>query len=220
VLAALGLARGVVRGGAAERAVWAGLAGAVALFLVHRALQPFFILPRFVIFGLAALIPAIALGLEGIGAAVGRAAGRAAGVGVVALGLCGFGALVLPALSVLWTHPASPSREVVDFLGRQGPGALRAGLGLGGDAPRVYDPGIVEVERLDELRALCSRSRAEGRPLYVFYAYATVNQKRMPELFRYVRDARYFEPVARFDGIDGDQVIRVRRYSGAPLESD
>jgi hypothetical protein len=220
-LAALGLARGVARARSPERAVWAGLVGASALFLAHRALQPFFVLPRFAIFGLGALVPLLALGLEGAGAAVAEAAGGRRGVaaGVVALGLAGFAGLVSPELRVLGTHPATPSREVVAFLRQQGD-VLRAGLGLGGDAPRVYDPEIVEVERLDELAALCARARAEGRPFYVFYAYLSVNQKRMPELFRLVRDPRYFEPVARFDGIEGDLVIRVHRYTGLPLDGN
>ncbi len=219
-LAGLGLLRGLARGRAAERAAWAGLLGAVALFLAHRELQAFFVLPRFAIFGLVALVPLFAIGLEGAGAALARTAGgrRGVAVGVVALGVGGFGALASPALRVLRTHPASPSREVVAFLRDQGAGVLRAGLGLGGDAPRVYDPGIVEVESLEELAALCARSRAERRPLYVLYAYGTVNRKRLPELFRFVRDPRYFEPVAHFDGVDGDMVIRVHRYSGLQLD--
>jgi hypothetical protein len=44
-----------------------------------------------------------------------------------------------------------------------------------------------------------------------------VNQKRLPDLFIWVRDPRYFEEIARLDGIDPDMVIRVRRYTGRPL---
>jgi hypothetical protein len=97
-------------------------------------------------------------------------------------------------------------------------GVLRAGIGLGGDAPRVYDPEIVEVERLSQLEALCARSRAESRPFYVFYAYGTLNAKRLPDLFTRVRDPRLFENVGHLDGIDGDLVIRVHRYLGHPLD--
>ena len=46
-LAGLGLARALRRGAAAERAVWAALALGVPLFLLHRSLQPFFVMWRF-----------------------------------------------------------------------------------------------------------------------------------------------------------------------------
>ena len=222
-LALLGLARALRRGAAPERAIWLGLLGASALFFVHRELQAFFILPRFVIFALPALVCLPVLGLETALGFVARGRRSAVAAGL-ALGLAGFAALVAPALRVLLTHPATPSRELVALLaaaddGHPG-GVLRAGLGLGGDAPRVYDPGIVEVERPEQLEALCARARSEARPLYVFYAYGSVNQKRLPGLFIWVRDDRYFEPVARLDGIDSDMVIRVRRYTGRPLARD
>lgn len=82
----------------------------------------------------------------------------------------------------------------------------------------MYDPLIVEVENLAQLEALCARARSEGRPLYVFYAFATVNMKRLPDVFMHLRDTRQFEPVATLPGIDPDMVIHVRRYTGSPLE--
>jgi hypothetical protein len=36
----------------------------------------------------------------------------------------------------------------------------------------------------------------EARPLYVFYAYGRINERRKPELFALVRDPRFFEEVA------------------------
>jgi hypothetical protein len=223
LLALAGVGRALRRGGARERAVWVGLLGPILFFFVHRELQNFFILPRFVIFALPAFVFLPMVGLEGLLRWVARGRRGAVAVGLAA-SLAGFGFLVAPALRVLWTHPATPSRELVallDGLEKAMPGGiLRAGLGLGGDAPRVYDPRIVEVERPEQLEALCERSRREGRPLYVSYAYGTVNQKRLPELFIWVRDPRYFEPIARLDGIDPDMVIRVRRYTGRPLRDD
>jgi len=223
LLALAGVVRALRRGGATERAVWFGLLGPIGFFFVHRELQNFFILPRFVIFALPAFVCLPMVGLEGLlrWLARGRRGVVASGL---ALSLAGFGLLVEPALRVLWTHPASPSRELVallDGVEKAAPaGILRAGLGLGGDAPRIYDPRIVEVERPEQLEALCERARREGLPLYVSYAYGTVNQKRLPELFIWVRDSDYFEPIARLDGIDPDMVIRVRRYTGRPLRGD
>ena len=223
-LAGLGLARGLRRGDAAQRAVWIGLVVATLLFLVHREVQPFFVLPRFVLYALPLVVAGIAVGLEGLLSALARAAGlrRGAVAAGLAFGLAGFTAAVAPALRVLLTHPATPSREVVALLARAGEGVpggvLRAGIGLGGDAPRVYDPDIVEVESLAELEGLCARSRAEDRPLYVFYAYTTLNAKRLPDLFTRVRDPALFENVGHLEGIDGDLVIRVHRYLGHPLD--
>jgi hypothetical protein len=220
-LAGLGLARVLGRGAVAERAVWAALALGVPLFLLHRSLQPFFVMWRFLSFGLAAVVPLLAVGLEGVAAGVSRGSRRAA-TACLALGIGAFAALVAPQLHVLLTRPISPSRELVAFLeqvGRGIPGGvLGAGLGLGGSPPRVYDPGIVEVRKPAELAALCERSRAEGRPLYVFYAYGLINERELPELFVHVADPRQFEPVARFDGVEADQMIRVLRYTGRPLE--
>jgi hypothetical protein len=63
--------------GAAERAALAGLAVALALFLLHRTFQGFFVLPRFALFALGALVPAFAIGLEGaLAAALPRARRR------------------------------------------------------------------------------------------------------------------------------------------------
>jgi hypothetical protein len=223
-LAGLGLLRALRRGDSAQRAVWIGLVLATLLFLVHRQLFAFFVLPRFVIFALPLVAAAIAVGLEGGLSALARGAGlgRAVVAAGLALGLVGFAALVAPALEVLITHPATPSREVVALLAKAGDGVpggvLRAGIGLGGDAPRVYDPEIIEVERLAQLQALCARSLSEGRPFYVFYAYGTLNARRLPDLFTRVRNPRLFENVGHLDGIDGDLVIRVHRYLGQPLD--
>jgi hypothetical protein len=223
-LALLGVARVALRGGAAERAVVLGLAAPVPLFLLHRELEGFFLLHRFAAFGLAAVPLLLALGLDGaLGALPARARRVAAPTGL-ALGVLAFAALAAPQLRVLARNPIEPSREIVSFLaqvggGRHG-GVLRAGLGLGGDVPRVYDPRIREVHRPAELAALCAEARAEDRPLYVFHGYGPLNQKRLPELMALARDARLFEPVARFDGIESEQVYRVLRYTGAPLDAE
>ena len=173
-LAGLGLTRALRHRATAERAVWAALALAVPLFALHRSIQPFFVMSRFLGFGLAAIVPLLAVGLDGVAAAVSRGSRRAA-TACLALGVGAFAALVAPELRVLLTRPISPSREVIALLERAGRGipggVLGAGLGLGSSPPRVYDPRIVEVKSPADLAALCERSRAEGRPLYVFYSW-------------------------------------------------
>jgi hypothetical protein len=223
-LALGGVARIALRAGRNERAVFGALALAAALLLLHRLVQGFFVLQRFAFFFLTALVPALAVGAEG-GLRVLLRGERVRRVGVpvgLGLALAGYAALAAPELRVLLTHPPTPSREVAAWLvarDREAPGGvLRAGLGLGGEVARVYDPWLLRVERRDELEALAARARAEGRPLYVVFSYGALNARRMAALFEPVLDDALFEPVARFDGIEGEQVIRVRRYTGAPLD--
>ena len=45
-----------------------------------------------------------------------------------------------------------------------------------------------------------------------------INERKLPEIFVHVADPRQFEPVARFDGVEAEQMIRVLRYTGRPLE--
>jgi hypothetical protein len=117
------------------------------------------------------------------------------------------------------TRPVEPAREVVAFLDREGASseAIRAGIGLGGDVPRVYDPSIREVSTPEALAGLVREARREQRPLYVFYGYGPINHRLHPELFAPLDDPRLFEPVARLDGLDSDTVFRVLRYTGRPL---
>ena len=222
-LALGGLARAWLRGGAAERAALAGVVLPTPLFMLHRELQGFALFHRFAAFGLAGVVPLLALGLEGAVSAALRPwrAPRAAHAAALALALAAFAALVAPQLRLLATRPIEPTREVVAFLERAQAGvpggAIRAGVGLGGDVPRVYDPSIREVNTLEELVALTSEARSAGKPLYVFYGYGTLNHKRRPGLFAPIDDPRLFEPLGHVDGLETESVYRVLRYTGEPL---
>jgi hypothetical protein len=216
-LAALGLVRALRPPGPA-RFVFLGLAAAPPLVLLHRALQEFLVIERFAIYGLVAVVPLLVIGTEGVLAARLRRAGVAAGL---ALFLVAFQVFVAPQTRVLLERPQVPSREVADFLAAAGDGipggVIRAGVGLGGDTPDVYDPWIAHVRRRDEITALARQSLAEGRPLYVFYGYGQPNRRRYQDTFRDLDDPRYFEEVAHFGAIESDFVYRVLRYTGQPL---
>jgi hypothetical protein len=223
LLTAAGLAR-ALRGPGPERFVWIGLAAAVPLALLHRALHDFLLLERFVIYGLAALVPLVAIGLDGALERVSPARARRFFVPAgLALGVVAYQAFVAPQTRVLLGLPQTPSREVADFLARAGEGApggaLRAGVGLGADVPAIYDPWISSVGTREEIAALCARALAEERPLYVFYGYNHMNRtRRYGGAFSLLDDPRYFEEAARFDAIESEFVYRVLRYTGAPLE--
>jgi hypothetical protein len=223
VLALGGLARAWLRGGAAERAALAGIVLPAPLFLLHRELQGFALFHRFAAFGLAGVVPLLALGMEGAVSAALRPlrAPRVAHAALLCLSLACFLALVAPALRLLATRPIEPTREVVAFLARaeegKPGGAIRAGVGLGGDVPRVYDPSIREVNKLEELAALAREARDGGKRLYVFHGYGTLNHRRRAELFAPIDDPRLFEPLGHLDGLESESVFRVLRYTGEPL---
>jgi hypothetical protein len=220
----VGALRVLRRGGGPERAVLVALCAAPLVLVAHRAVDGFFAYPRFAIYAIVPAVALLAIGAEGLlAAAFGsrRSARRGIALGL-ALGLAGYQALLWPQTLLLLRLPHSPAREVAAFFAaedeRDPRRVLRAGIGLGGDVPRVYDPWLREVLRPEELRALCRESRAAGEPLFVFHGHTHQNREHLPELFALVEDPRLFEPVARFDGIESEHVYRVLRYTGAPLK--
>jgi hypothetical protein len=136
--------------------------------------------------------------------------------------LVAFQAYVWPQTRVLLERPYMASREVAEFLAHASTGipggVIRAGVALGGNVPDVYDPRIRHVHTREEIAELCRRSRAEARPLYVFYGYNGPNRiGKYKDVFRDLDDGRYFEEVAHFPAIESDFVVRVLRYTGRPL---
>jgi hypothetical protein len=221
-----GALRAVRRGGAAERAVLLGLCAAPLLLVLHRAWDGFFAYPRFLIYALVPVATLLAVGSEGmLRAALRTPRLRRVGVplGLAAL-LAAYQWTLLPLTRVLLRFPQAPAREVAEFIAGQrdagadgAKGALRIGVGHGGDVPRVYDPWIENVTEAEELAAACARALQEGRALYVFYGHAALNRRRFPETMALLRDPGLFEPLARFDAIESEHVYRVLRYTGAPL---
>jgi hypothetical protein len=218
-LGIVGLVR-VLRRPGPERAVFLGLVGAVPLLLLHRSFSDFLLIERFAIYGLVAVVPLVVIGLEGaLQALLPR---RAARVGVpagIVVGLVAFQAFVAPQTRLLMERPLMPSREVADFLAAAGEGVpggvIRAGVALGGNVPDVYDPWVIHVFRREEIAALCRRSLAEGRPLYVFYGYNVANRGGpYRDVFEDLDDADAFEEVAHFGAVESEYVFRVLRFTG------
>jgi hypothetical protein len=222
VLAVVGLLRVLARPGPG-RSVCLGLAAAVPLALLHRALQGFLLIERFTIYGLVAVVPFLVIGVETIAEWALPRRWHRAGVPAALIGfLAAFQAFVAPQTRVLLERPQMPSREVAAFLARAGEGipggVIRAGVALGGNVPDVYDPWVRHVHSREEIAELCRLSLAEGRPLYVFYGYNDPNrQGKFRGAFRDLDDSRYFEEVADFPGIESDYVFRIFRYTGRPL---
>jgi hypothetical protein len=199
---------------AAARAIALGLAAAPALLMLHRAVDGFFLYPRFAIYTLIPAVAFLAIGVAGVLERTSRARGWVPAGLVAALAV--YQAVLWPQTRVLLTLPQEPAREVAQFVANSET-AIAVGIGLGGDVPRVYDPWIVALDQPDALRRELARARAESRPLYAFYGHAALNRKRFPETIALLHDPALFEPVARFDGIEAEHVYRVYRYTGAPL---
>jgi hypothetical protein len=221
-LAALGFVRAGRQPGAA-RVVVIGLCAAVPIALLHRSVSEFLLIERFVIYGLVPVATLVAIGAETLVAAiVPRRFGRAAVPIGLAAALAAYQAFVLPQTRVLLDRPQMATREVAAFIAAaelaSPNGVLRAGVGIGGQVPAIYDPYLEHVETREEIAELCARARVEGRPLYLAYGYYHANRTgRFRDLFADLDDPRYFELAARFPGIETEFTYRVLRYTGRAL---
>jgi hypothetical protein len=223
-LVLVGLAA-VLRRAGPQRAVAVGLALAPPLALGVSALlghlgQRFH--ARYLFFVLSLVPPLLAIGVDAVAARLGgaRRGRHVAGLSLAALVLA-FAYCVSPGLANLATHPYAGMREAARFLAAQPDAAhaLRVGIGLGGETPRVYVRDLLHAETGAELRELCDAARAEGRPLYLLYGHAGQNRKRRADAFELVDDERLFEPLGRFDAVAPEFVYRVLRYTGAPPDA-
>jgi hypothetical protein len=223
LLALAGLAALLARRGP-QRAVVSALAAAPFLAVAVSAVaghlgQRFH--PRYLFFVLALVPPLLAVGTDAIAARLGgaRHGPRAAAAALAALVLA-IAWLVAPAIENQATHPYAGMRGAAQLVLAQPDGAraLRVGIGLGGDSPRVYDPAILHVETASELRGVLSRARAEMRPLYVLYGHSGRNRKNYAEVFPLLDDPALFEPLGRFESVAPEFVYRVLRYTGGALE--
>lgn len=214
-LLALGAARTVRRGDAPARAASLALVAAPVLLILHRAVDGFFAYPRFAIYAVIPATAFLAIAVEGLLGRVLRARPRLvlpAALAAVAL----FALALAPLLGVLLRNPQAPAREAAAFVSAfsaPGGAALRAGAGLGGDVPRVYDPWLEPLEQPSaaDVEAFCERARRGGRPGLVLYGHRGLNRKRFPDALALLEDPARFEPLARFDGIESEHVYYVVR---------
>jgi 4-amino-4-deoxy-L-arabinose transferase-like glycosyltransferase len=207
-------------------AILLALALAAPLALLVGYLGTHYFYTRYVIYALAAVILAAAIGIEAASGLPGNAPSRKS---MIAWGLhlilfAGFILVAWPQIKVLRTRSYSPNREVAHYLrdlaGKDPHSILAAGFNLGGDMPAVYNPALLWVENMSDLIPLTERSNRERKPLYVFYGYDAFNRWDEPDPFRFFDNPRFFELVKDFEGIEPQFYYRVFRYTGKPLSSD
>lgn len=225
LLALGGLTRALLRPGSARWPLAALVLAAPLIVLVSWSNRMYFY-PRFVIYAAATLAALVAIAVEGALVLAAsplrkRLRRRMAPIGLFLL-VAGFQWLVWPQTQLLLTRPYSPMRDLVERLRLEtdGPpsGTLRAGYGLGGGMPRIYDPWIRHVDGAQEILALEQEARAAHKPLYVFYGYPHQNGAKRPDGIALLLDAERYEEIARFQGIEPQFTYRLFRHraSGEP----
>ena len=219
---------GLVRALRSPDARWPIAAFLVALVaaLASAAWNQAFFYDRFLCYLLVPLVAAVALGADAAARALPwpervEAAGAR---GLLAAIVVGFALLAWPQNATLHRHPMTGLRDATELLARASgdhPDAiLRAGFGLGGEIPRVYDPRVQYVDDADGLAALVSRAERSGRALYVLSSYQSLNRRRRPDGFAWLDDRARFSHVAHFPGIEPRFSYDVYRFPPSESESE
>lgn len=178
---------------------------------------------RYVIYGLAALLMLCVLGIEQVAEVLQRRIPALDRRPMAAIGHAGFVLLFAlvthPQRLVLLTRPIAPQREVAAFLAARASERpiLAAGVNLGGDTPGLYYPWVTRFETPAELAELAARAEAQGRELIVFYGYSSFNHTDAPDLFPWIDNPDYFEPLKTFAGIESQFHYTVLRHTGKPI---
>lgn len=202
LLFCLGLAAALRRPGPQRPAV-AGLVLGVPLAIAGALVQGHSFYERFAIYFVLATCGLFAVGWGALAAWAARGR-RPAEVALLVLGGALFVALASPQERILLEREQSGMRAAVAWLD-SAPGAdvaMKAGLGLGGDNAKVYDPTLLYFERPAELRSLVEEARHRGVPLYVYYAYEHHNRRRQPRTFDLLDTPGAFETLATFPGVE------------------
>jgi len=218
LLAALGWLRLLARRGP-ERLTLLGLGAGAALFIAVTWAQYLFFYERFVLYLLlpvgAGLVVGLVTVLDAMPGVPVRARGAWRALGLAAA-LAGYQWLVAPQTAVLLTRPIAPMRDVAERLlaesGGDPRGSLRAGLGLGGGMPRVYDPWLRPVRSLEQVVQLEREAARRGVPFFMVYGYPGQNQRRHPEVLARLDDPDRYRGVARFDGVEPNFTYRILRH--------
>ncbi len=175
---------------------------------------------RYVVYGLAATLCALSLGLCALGDGVARRWGAPRSA-VPAVALCLFVVLAFGQLDVLRTRPYAPMRQVAEYLAdlrdSEGGAIVALGFNLGGDTPSVYNPHVVYFEKVEELIQYTREANADNETLYVFYGYDSFNRHDEPPPFELLDDRALFEVVKTFDGIEPQFHYQILRYTRKPL---
>jgi len=151
----------------------------------------------------------------------GRPTRGAALLGIVAL-LLAYAVASSPFREVLRTRSMQPRRESVAHtrpdMSLQAPGQARILTASFLKEPMFYDPRVVSVREVQDLRALMSRADREGLALYVNVGGLPAERRASPALKALVVEGDLFEEDAVFHGFLPAFTRHVFRYRGQPAD--
>lgn len=167
----------------------------------------------YLIFCLPPAAMLVALGLD----AVGQGLRRPWAGGAAALLLLGLGFLLAwPVHRVQWTRPFFPLRDSVELTrpvrDPLAPENRRVTTASWSSGPSYYDPGVLTLGSVEELRKLMRRTRRTEGELYVNLGRLSMTRKRNPELMELVENPAHFEKLAALPGFSEDRTRHVWRY--------
>ncbi|MDJ0786117.1 MAG: glycosyltransferase family 39 protein [Myxococcota bacterium] len=212
----------VVAGGAvavcrfdrSARSVLLGWLAAAPLAVIVTQVTGRHFYPRFLMYALPAVVVLAAIGLERLHARCARrwsgARGHGTGLALAGAAVAAWLAVCAPQIQLLLERPYAPLRDTRDSLA---PAAIRAGLGFGTSALRVYDPEIRYLDGVADIAAICRTARDAGQPLRIASGYPVHNRERRPAI-ALLEDATHFTVVAEHRGIEPAFHFRVFAPSG------
>jgi hypothetical protein len=176
----------------------------------------------YLIFALPGLCVCVALALDTIVAPLRRLPwGHVAAGALLAVAVGGYAIFSQPARHWLVTHPLQPIKDVVLLIRpsldpkdpRQGD-IITAALNVHLES---YDPHVLGVDDLANLKTIAHRADAEDKPLFVVtgndHAFSVDN----PELRNFLRDSRYFEAFQEIKGFDPSLSQKIWLYRSGSL---
>ena len=92
---------------------------------------------------------------------------------------------------------------------------MTATFGVSDRQSAIYDPRVMLLETATDLQAAIDRSRAESKPLYIYYCSDEHGLKRRPDIYTRVVNSGEFERVAVFPGSEELYSYRVYRLHSA-----
>jgi hypothetical protein len=130
-----------------------------------------------------------------------------------------FASVTQPVRAALRAGSLQPMRESVELtrptLDPDAPENRRITTASFQRAPTYYDPLVIELESVRELRDLMRAADERGTPLFVNYGRPELAERRTPELVELVHDPALFERVAELRGFEPRGLRYVYRYKGA-----
>ena len=119
---------------------------------------------------------------------------------LVLVGLYGIG--TQKPRSIFINHDRQPIRQTVEAIYDKKAEALTGAFGVSDRQSQSYDPDVTILEKADDVDALLARGKAEGRPVFVYFAGLRESARRSPDLMKRVAQSPDFVPFKDMKGLE------------------